>query len=194
MSGAIVRYSLGLSLLAGLALLAAGCGGSSASPSVANVPTTTSRLATRVTTTAQAQPSALKYSECMRAHGVRNFPDPSSSGGFSFPAGSLDRSSPAFKAAQATCQKYFGAGLAPGSSTQPSSAWLTKMVKAAQCMRAHGVPNFPDPMTKIPSPLPVNGVVSDIEGAVFVFTDNIDQQSPVFVHAAAVCGFPTHNH
>ncbi|HEX3806320.1 MAG TPA: hypothetical protein VHV52_06025 [Gaiellaceae bacterium] len=136
----------------------------------------------------------------MRANGVPNFPDPSAGGGFLFPAGSgVDPSSPAFEAARAKCQKYLpGSALAPGTTTHPSAQWLAHMVKAAQCMRRHGIPDFPDPRTSIPTnPFPAGsggGVISDIEGAVFVFPHTIDMQSPLFTRAAATCGFPLHNH
>jgi hypothetical protein len=37
-------------------------------------------------------------------------------------------------------------------------------------------------------------VISDIEGVILVFPGTIDEQSPGFTHAAAVCAFPLHNH
>jgi len=47
----------------------------------------------------------LKISVCMRAHGITNFPDPSSTGGFSVPTGSggFDMSSPQYVAAAKKC-------------------------------------------------------------------------------------------
>ncbi len=135
----------------------------------------------------------------MRVNGVPDFPDPSAGGGFTFnPAAGVDPFSPAFKAAQAKCQKFMdlGGGLAPGTQTHPSPQWLAKMVKAAQCMRRHGVPNFPDPTTTVPSfkTLGGGGVISNIEGVIFVFPGTLDMQSPLFTRAAAACGFPLHNH
>ncbi len=113
------------------------------------------------------------------------------------PAAGVDPSSPAFEAAQAKCAKLMPlGGLAPGTQTHPSAAWLAKMVKAAQCMRRHGVPNFPDPTTTVPSPkaLGGRGQISNIDGAVFVFpAATVDTQSPAFTRAAKVCGFPLHN-
>ena len=57
---------------------------------------------------AKALKAALKFSACMRAHGVTNFPDPQASGGgisLMFKRGSgLDPQSPQFKAAQRACQ------------------------------------------------------------------------------------------
>ena len=197
-------------LVAGAAaVVLAGCGGSkSKPPSVARVGTTTaattpapatSTAAAPSQTQSQPQQAALDYARCMRADGVPRFPDPSAGGGFTFdPSAGVDPSASAFQAARAKCQKYMdlGGGIAPGTRTHPTSAWLSKMVKAAHCMRRHGVPNFPDPTTTIPSlgVLGGQGLISDIEGAVFVFTASIDTQSSAFVRAAKACGFPLHNH
>jgi hypothetical protein len=133
----------------------------------------------------------------MRAHGEPNFPDPSG-GGFQFRTSSgVDPSSPAFRAASAKCAKFQPSGLAPGLQTHPTTQWLVQMVKAAECMRRHGVPDVPDPRTSVPSnPFPAgsSGVISDIDGVIFVFPSTIDEQSPLFTHAAAACRFPLHNH
>jgi hypothetical protein len=204
MFGSRVRCSLFAGVLASLSLLASACGGSK-SPSVVSVGTTTSSSAATgagvgsAPSQVQLQQDALKYAACMRAHGEPNFPDPGAGGGFNFQTGAgVDPSSPAFKAAQATCQKLMPrAGLAPGTETHPSAQWLAHMVKVAQCMRRHGIPDFPDPRTSVPSnPFPNGGagVISDIEGVVFVFPAALDTQSPLFVRAAAACKFPLHNH
>ena len=37
-------------------------------------------------------------------------------------------------------------------------------------------------------------MISDIEGAIFVFPATLDTQSPAFTRAAAACQFPLHNH
>ncbi len=56
---------------------------------------------------------ALTFSECMRKHGVTNFPDPTfSSGGAQLhltPSSGIDPNSPAFKSAQAACGGPLGA-------------------------------------------------------------------------------------
>ena len=194
-------------------MLVSGCGGSKP-PSIASVTTTSTPLDTTTTTAAatttgagsaapssqaQVEEDALKYSQCMRANGVPNFPDPSSGGGFQFASGSgIDPSSPAYQSARAKCQKLLPAGPAPpGTNTHPSGQWLAHMVKVAQCMRAHGVPDFPDPRTSVPSnPFPAGtaGVISNIEGVILIFPSTIDEQSPLFTRAAATCGFPLHNH
>lgn len=107
-------------LTAGVLALA-GCGGGAKSPSVANVGTVSSPTTTQASAS-QLQQGLLKYSECMRANGGPNFPDPSPGGGFQFSAGSgIDPSSPAMKAAQATCRKLLPAGGPPSGPTHPAA-------------------------------------------------------------------------
>jgi hypothetical protein len=206
MATATLRPAGRLALLAAAAAALAGCASQAKAPAVATVGTTTTSSAadsTSANTTASGAPSgltqlqqqALAYAECMRANGVPRFPDPSGSGGFQFSPGSgVDPSSPAFQAAQAKCRKLLPAGPTPGSTTHPSATWLARMVKAAQCMRRHGIAGFPDPVTTVPAKLPVNGLISDIQGAIFVFPDSLDTQTALFVRAANACGFPLHNH
>ncbi|HVC86665.1 MAG TPA: hypothetical protein VNC40_04470 [Gaiellaceae bacterium] len=175
----------------------AACGGGSKPPPVAGVGATTTSASAVAPTQTQLQESLLKFAACMRANGEPNFPDPSS-GGFQFRVGSgVDPSSPAFGTAHAKCAKFLpiGAGLAPGAQTHPTTQWLAQMVKAAECMRGHGIPNFPDPGTSVPRSLGA-GVreVSDIDGVIFVFPSSLDPQSPAFVRAAVACKFPLHNH
>jgi hypothetical protein len=56
---------------------------------------------------AQAQVTQLKFSRCMRAHGVPNFPDPApaSGGGFGliFGGSGIDPAAPLFRVAQRSC-------------------------------------------------------------------------------------------
>ncbi len=180
----------GLAILAAAAATAlAGCG-SSKPPSVAGgsgPPASQPQL--------QVQKSLLEFAACMRAHGEPNFPDPSG-GGFQFGVSSgVDPSSPAFRTAQAKCAKFQPSGLAPGMQTHPTTQWLAQMVKAAECMRRHGIPNFPDPGTSVPASLGgAIRLVSDIDGAIFVFPSTVDPQSPAFLRAAVACKFPLHNH
>jgi hypothetical protein len=80
---------------------------------------------------AKAQAQALKFSACMRSHGVPNFPDPKFSGGMtqiSIDAknGGIDPGSPIFQTAQKTCQKLMpGRPGGPGPSTTRSGTGPT---------------------------------------------------------------------
>jgi hypothetical protein len=74
---------------------------------------------------AKALKAALKFSACMRAHGITHFPDPQTSGGgisLMFKRGSgLDPQSPQFKVAQRACQNEMpGPKGGGGFSTQRS--------------------------------------------------------------------------
>ena len=126
--------SLVVVLVAGAVSLSA-CG-ESASPGVASVgPTTT----TSPPSTAQrAGADALRYSQCMRAHGVSDFPDPTAGGGFHVPAGVKRK--PQFVSASEACQDDLSGGLSAKHVT------VREELKYAECMRAHGIRNFPDPM------------------------------------------------
>ncbi len=83
----------------------------------------------------------------MRSHGVPNFPDPGANG--SFPGAQalgnigIDTNSPTYQAAQKACRSLLPAGQQP-SSQQVQQAEQDAL-KFAQCVRSHGVPNFPDP-------------------------------------------------
>jgi hypothetical protein len=125
-------------------LLVAGCGGSK-DPS--NDPSS-----------ASLRSAGLEFASCMRSHGVPNFPDPNagSGGGLQVQASrnaqgqtmtvnGVSVNAPAFQSAMNTCQKYMPRPKAlPGGITQVKANAL----KLAQCMRSHGVPNFPDPTVK----------------------------------------------
>ncbi len=195
-------------LLAAAALLSgvlAGCGGGSPSPGVARLGGTSTSGSTAASgggavSSGPPSPSTLgsdelAFATCMRSNGVPNFPDPRAGGGFLFHASAGIVSSPAFKTAQAKCHELLPGG-GPPSSTNPSPQTLARMLRLAQCMREHGVYDFPDPRTSVPSkPFGSgNGVISDIEGVILIFPSTIDQQSPAFTRAAATCAFPLHNH
>jgi hypothetical protein len=127
----------------------------------------------------------------MRANGVPNFPDPSPGGGTSFtiPAGTSP-TAPAFKAAQAKCQRFAPLPPAAGSTTHPSAQTLSKLLKIAECMRQHGVAQFPDPRTSVPSTQSGVGEITDFDGAILQFPSTIDMQAPAYRQALTACGAP----
>ena len=54
----------------------------------------------------QVRATALRYSRCVRAHGVANFPEPGGDGRIPDPAGvGIDQGSPRFEAANSACGK-----------------------------------------------------------------------------------------
>jgi hypothetical protein len=96
-------------------------------------------------TAANAQ-KAVKFAECMRSNGVSEFPDPGASGKLTIDGivngSSLDPNTPAFKQAINACKHLEPAGFM-GSKRSPQQ--MDASLKFAQCIRANGVPDFPDP-------------------------------------------------
>jgi hypothetical protein len=87
-------------------------------------------------------PSAVGYSHCMRAHGVPGFPDPAGSGGVpKVTPQQAGVSNARFQAAQRACARL----LQPAQAQLPQIT--TGLLNFARCMRAHGIPNWPDPTT-----------------------------------------------
>ena len=118
------RAGLAAAVLAPIGLLATACGGGSSPASAGGGPTHVQ--------------AALAYARCMRAHGVPDFPDPDSNGQFN-----VDRHSVSSQetAADQVCHHLLNVG---GQVNQRQQS-LGPLLKYARCMRAHGLPNFPDP-------------------------------------------------
>jgi hypothetical protein len=99
---------------------------------------------------ARAQ-KAVKFAKCMRGNGISQFPDPDASGKLTIDAvangSSLDTSTPAFKRAISACKDLEPAGFT-GSKRSPQQQ--AAGLKFAQCIRANGVPDFPDPIPNGP--------------------------------------------
>lgn len=86
----------------------------------------------------------VKYAQCMRSHGVPDFPEPVE-GHIQVhvsPGSDLNPQSPQFQHAQQACRS-----LAPKVTASPAekAAMQERALKFSQCMRSHGVPKFPDP-------------------------------------------------
>jgi hypothetical protein len=143
---------LGLTLMGG-ALFVAACSGGSPGQGVAHLGKTHTTnasalpVAPSVTSAGGASYSAaLTYARCMRKNGVPDFPDPNSQGDFLVhggPGSDLGPGSPQFAAAQKACQKLLPGGGQPSAAAQAQH--LAQALKFSQCMRSHGVPDFPDP-------------------------------------------------
>ena len=94
---------------------------------------------------AQHQNGAVAFSTCMRTNGVSQFPDPNGSG--QIPKTQLENlgvSDSAFQAAQRACRHLLPNGGRPPNQAQQLQV-KTLSLEFARCVRAHGVPNFPDP-------------------------------------------------
>ena len=77
----------------------------------------------------------------------------------------------------------------PGSTMHPTAQTMAHWRAVAECMRRHGVSEFPNPMTSVPKNLGVIGNVTDRDGAILLMPYTLNQQSPAFIRAATACGF-----
>ena len=141
---------------------------------------------------AKGYSQALAFSKCMRAHGVSNFPDPTTSGGgvqLSIgPSSGVNPQAPAFQAAQQSCKHLMPGGGQP--SAQASAQAKAQLLRTSECMRAHGVTGFPDPQTGSPPSNPTGySAVMGVNGAFLAIPSSINPQSPAFKQAAAACNF-----
>jgi hypothetical protein len=137
-----------LALAAVIALIGAGCG--SSAPSETGTAGSTDTGANK---SATDQDKAVKFSECIRGHGVPHFPDPDAKGEYAF---GIDVSPAVWKKAVDACKDLEPPGALSGkrSPKQQSDA-----LRFAECVRENGVKDFPDPAngaplidtTKIPS-------------------------------------------
>jgi hypothetical protein len=145
-------------------------------------------------------PSGVAFSACMRSHGVPNYPDPDPGQ----PPGDAPKvdpqrlgvSSSQFQAAQRACQDLLPfndevlsaeslrqcelTGDCPQALVQQA---LTQLRVFTQCMRSHGVPNWPDPTT-------------DSQGrpgfAISISQDGFDPHSPQIKPKADECEHVMH--
>lgn len=137
------------------------------------------------------QAKGVALANCIRSHGVPNFPDPTSNGrggiqiqqsqrGGSGPSTAVNGvpvNGPAFQAAMQACRKYEpNGGTPPPAKTAQLKAQALAM---ARCMRSHGVPNFPDPQFQTG---PGGGFGIRLGGA------GINPRSPAFQAAQKACG------
>ena len=145
----MMRPHLWAAVAVALGVTVAGCSGASTSPSAATAPsrptTTVSPAGGSGSPGASPLAQAVAYSQCIRSHGVPGFPDPvqTPDGGYGYRTNGIDPNSAAFQGALQACKAL----PSPWNSTgaQLSSAQQQAWLSWAQCIRAHGQPNFPDP-------------------------------------------------
>lgn len=150
-----------LPAMAVVAVLTAACGGSASSSSSAGG--------------AANYQQALAYSQCMRARGVADFPDPDAQGNIiQHVSGNQpdEENSSVFQAADTACHHLLPGG--GGKSTAAQQQVISRRLKIAQCMRAHGVPDYPDPKVS-------GGSIVILSGA------GINVNSPQFQAAERAC-------
>jgi signal transduction histidine kinase len=77
----------------------------------------------------------------------------------------------------------------PGSTTHPSAQTMAYWREVAQCMRQHGVPQFPFPRDSVPFNFAYVSEMSDRDGAILLIPAKINTQSSVFTQASNTCGY-----
>lgn len=87
----------------------------------------------------------LESARCMRAHGIADFPDPSSNGSLSLhvqPGSDLNPHSAEFQAAESACKlDLTGTNMAPAQEAAANA----RALNYSQCMRSDGIADFPAP-------------------------------------------------
>ena len=144
-----------VALLGCVGLLAAGCGGSS--PPI---------------TQQQEVSSYVAFAACLNKHGVQV--EAARAGGLVWEAapGVPGPRSPQALAAERDCKSLVPTGWYQAPSSAQNAENLALMLRLAKCMRAHGVPNFPDPTSR---------------GLTFSPSSGIDLNSPAFLAAQKIC-------
>jgi hypothetical protein len=144
--------------LAGLiGLVSAGCGSNESSEGGAASGTDTANTvsatgATISTATADnsadqnlsKQEKAVKFAECMRANGVPHFPDPDAKGEYNF---GVDVTPEVWTKAVDACKALKPPGALSAERTPKEQS---ASLRFAQCVREHGVKDFPDPVNGEP--------------------------------------------
>jgi hypothetical protein len=151
-----LRPLLAVALAGLIALISAGCGSNASSATGTGSSTATSAPAGTTsgtsagtttgsaTTKLTAQEKAVKFAECMRANGVPHFPDPDSKGAQNF---GVDVTRDVWLKAVDACKALKPPGALSSKRTPKEQA---ASLRFAQCVRDHGVKDFPDPVNGEP--------------------------------------------
>jgi hypothetical protein len=115
----------------------------------------------------------------MRSNGVETYSDPSSSGR-PRSLNQIDLNSPMFQTAYEACRKDLkSGGVGPPA---PSAAELRSALAFARCVRKHGFPQFPDPLTTYGPGFTLG------RGMYFPDNGSYQLQSAAFRQGAKACG------
>jgi hypothetical protein len=163
-----------LAAIATVALIGAGCSNGSAEngntgtgTASSSGTTSSTRSASSTGTTSSgankkltARDKAVKFSECIRAHGVSDFPDPNEKNQFEY---GVSVTPAVWERATTACKDLQPPGTLSAKRTPKQQS---ASLRFAQCIRDNGVKDFPDPVNgeplvntyKIPSSNTPNGM------------------------------------
>jgi hypothetical protein len=125
----------GVALLTTAALVAAcGSGGSNG---------VASSSSNRPSAQSPGRRNGVRFASCIRAHGIPNFPDSAVSaiGQFETNVPRYLKAEPQFRSAVHACQRDL-----PGGGAAAKHVNVEQELTFANCMRSHGITDFPDPM------------------------------------------------
>jgi hypothetical protein len=184
-------------VLVAIALALTACGGGP-SASVASLNSTTTTAATTPSSTSNLGPGqsgagnsgpqqsqaslggvTVQFAQCMRTHGVPSFPDPNAQGQVTISG--VGPQSASFEAAQRACAKYSPNGGKAPSPAQQAQA-VAQALKFSECMRAHGISDFPDPQVSSGAGGVSIGIRINGKGS-----SNLNPRDPQFQAAQKVC-------
>lgn len=125
-----------------LALICVGCG--SDAPPETGTASRTGTGGSSANKTLTAHDKAVKFAECMRTRGVPHFPDPDPKGDFNF---GVDVTPEVWLKAIDACKALKPPGALSSKRTPKEQS---ASLRFAQCVRDHGVKDFPDPVNGEP--------------------------------------------
>jgi hypothetical protein len=126
-----------------------------------------------------SQTQLVAFAHCVQTHGAPNFPEPNGQGVFSM--NGINQGSPSFRAATNHCSHLLPNGGRPTAAQEAQN--VAQALEFSRCMRAHGIPDFPDPQI-------LNGgadISISLRGGK---GSDLDPNDPRFQAAQRACGGP----
>jgi hypothetical protein len=137
-----LRPLAAFALVALISLISAGCGSNASSET--GTASSTGTAGTGGTKKLTARDKAVKFAECIRAHGVRDFPDPNEKNQFEY---GVSVTLAVWTKATTACKDLQPPGTLSAKRTPKQQS---ASLRFAQCIRENGVKDFPDPVNGEP--------------------------------------------
>ena len=133
-------------MVALISVISAGCGSNASSETgvAGNTGTAGSTSRTGADKKLTARDKAVKFAECIRAHGVRDFPDPNEKNEFEY---GVSVTPAVWNRATTACKDLQPPGTLSAKRTPKQQS---ASLRFAKCIRDHGVKDFPDPVNGEP--------------------------------------------
>jgi hypothetical protein len=131
-----LRPRAAFAMVALISVISAGCG--------SNAPSETGTASSGANKQLTARDKAVKFAECIRAHGVRDFPDPNEKNQFQY---GVSVTPAVWTKAVDACKDLQPPGTLSAKRTPKQQS---DSLRFAQCIRDNGVKDFPDPVNGEP--------------------------------------------